>query len=43
VPVLLGGGERLFPDDPAVLGGYEVAELVQSPAVAHFRIVKAGS
>jgi dihydrofolate reductase len=40
VPILLGGGERLFPDE---LEGYEVSELVQSPAVAHFRIVKKAS
>jgi dihydrofolate reductase len=40
VPVLLGGGERLFPDG---LEGYEVTEMVQSPAVAHFRIARKGS
>ena len=41
VPLLLGGGERLF-DDLGDLGGrYEVAEVVSSPAVAHFRLVKA--
>jgi dihydrofolate reductase len=40
VPILLGGGERLFPDE---LEGYEVSELVQSPGVAHFRIVKKAS
>jgi dihydrofolate reductase len=40
VPILLGRGERLFPDG---LDGYEVTELVQSPAVAHFRIAKKSS
>jgi dihydrofolate reductase len=40
VPVLLRGGERLFeaPDD--VPPGYEVVELVSSPAVVHLRLAK---
>jgi dihydrofolate reductase len=37
VPILLGGGERLFDhlDDGAV--GYECVEFVSSPTVAHAR------
>jgi dihydrofolate reductase len=42
VPVLLGGGERLFDDLGDARDRYEVAELVSSPAVAHFRLVRAG-
>jgi dihydrofolate reductase len=40
VPVLLGGGERLFEhlgDGPQ---GYECVELVSSPAVAHVRLAR---
>ncbi|WP_436498048.1 dihydrofolate reductase family protein [Actinokineospora sp. HUAS TT18] len=40
VPVLLGGGERLF-DNLGDLTGYRVAELVSSPAATHARIVRA--
>jgi dihydrofolate reductase len=44
VPVLLGGGERLFDRVDGVVDGvvdgYECAEVVSSPAVAHFRLVK---
>ncbi len=41
VPVLLGGGERLFDDLGDALGGFECVELVSSPAVAHFHYVRA--
>jgi dihydrofolate reductase len=40
VPLLLGGGERLFEDLGDLQGRYEVAEVVSSPAVAHFRLVR---
>ena len=40
VPTLLGGGERLF-DHLEGAPGYECAELVSSPAVAHVRLVRA--
>jgi dihydrofolate reductase len=40
VPLLLGGGERLFDDLGDLQGRYEVAEVVSSPAVAHFRLVR---
>jgi dihydrofolate reductase len=39
-PRLLGGGERLFDDLGAGSTGYELAELVSSPAAAHFRYVR---
>jgi dihydrofolate reductase len=39
VPVLLGAGERLLGDQ---LDGYERVELVASPRVAHFRVLKNG-
>jgi dihydrofolate reductase len=35
VPILLGGGERLFDNLDAAPGGYEFAEVVGSSAVAH--------
>jgi dihydrofolate reductase len=37
VPVLLGGGERLF-DHLDGITGYECVELVSSPSVAHVRL-----
>ena len=40
VPLLLGGGERLFEDLGDLQGRYEVAEVVSSPRVAHFRLVR---
>ena len=41
VPVLLGGGERLFDNlDGVSLAGFECVELVASPAVAHYRYVR---
>lgn len=40
VPILLGGGERLFDGALGALPGYECAELVSSPAAAHFRFVR---
>jgi len=36
VPVLLGGGERLFDGVDGVLADFECDELVSSPAVAHY-------
>jgi dihydrofolate reductase len=41
VPVLLRGGERLFESPDDLPAGYQVVELVSSPAVAHYRIAKA--
>jgi dihydrofolate reductase len=38
VPVLLGGGERLFDHVDGSADGYEVVDLVSSPAVAHARL-----
>jgi dihydrofolate reductase len=40
VPLLLGGGERLFPDDPAVAARYTCSELVSSAAVTHVRLTR---
>jgi len=40
VPRLLGGGERLFEDLADLQDRYEVAEVVSSPRVAHFRLVR---
>jgi dihydrofolate reductase len=37
VPILLGAGERLFDDIGGAPEGYECAELIASPAVAHVR------
>ena len=42
VPVILGGGERLFANLDGRPSGFECVELVSSPAVAHFRYVKGG-
>ena len=42
VPVILGGGERLFANLDGGPSGFECVELVSSPAVAHFRYVKGG-
>ena len=39
VPLLLGGGERLFSDDLNELDGYDV-EYVPSPTVAHMKLAK---
>lgn len=39
VPILLGGGERLFDNVDGVVG-YSCEELVASPTVAHVRLVK---
>jgi dihydrofolate reductase len=38
-PVLLGSGERLF-EDLGTLDGYRCEEVVTSPHVAHFRLVR---
>ena len=43
VPVLLGGGERLFENLDGGPAGFECVELVSSPAVAHYTYVRAGS
>ena len=40
VPVLLGGGERLFENLDGGLAGFECVELVASPVVAHYRYVR---
>lgn len=39
VPLLLGGGERVFAD-PACSQGYEVVECVPSAAVTHARFAR---
>lgn len=38
VPILLGGGERLFDDLDGSVEGYDVTEQVSSPAVTHVRV-----
>jgi dihydrofolate reductase len=40
VPVLLGGGERIFEGLDGLSDSYEVAEYIPSKSVAHVRIVK---
>jgi dihydrofolate reductase len=40
VPVLLGGGARLFDGIEAVADGYECAELVQGASVVHATLVR---
>ena len=40
VPILLGGGERLFDDLGDAPEGYEGVELASSPAVAHVRLAR---
>jgi dihydrofolate reductase len=40
VPILLGGGERLFEHLDGGAEGYECAEFVNSGSVAHVRLVK---
>jgi dihydrofolate reductase len=42
VPVLLGGGERLFDHLDGGPVGYEVAEFVGSPAALHVRLARTG-
>jgi len=42
VPILLGGGERLFDNLDGGPEGLELAEFVPSDAVAHVRFVRAG-
>ncbi len=39
-PVLLGRGERLFADLDDLPQGYQVAEIVSSPSVAHVRLTR---
>ena len=41
VPVLLGGGERLFDSLDGDALGYECVELVSSPSVVHLRLSRA--
>jgi dihydrofolate reductase len=43
VPVLLGGGERLFDDLDGGLDGYECVEFVASAFVAHVRLARASA
>jgi dihydrofolate reductase len=43
VPILLGRGERLFDHLDGGPDGYECAEFVSSPSVAHFRFSRSGS
>ena len=40
VPVLLGGGSRLFDNLDGGPKGYECVALASSPAVAHYRYVR---
>lgn len=40
VPILLGGGERLY-DDLGTLPGYAISSVVQSPAVTHVTFTRA--
>jgi dihydrofolate reductase len=40
VPVMLGGGERLFDEQVGVLSGYECVELVSSERVVHARFAR---
>ena len=42
VPILLGGGERLFDDLGPSTGNYRCVEHVCSPALIHIRITQAG-
>jgi dihydrofolate reductase len=40
VPILLGGGERLFDGLDGGPDGYECVELACSPSVAHVRLAR---
>ena len=40
VPLLLGGGERLFDDLADAPDGYEIAEFVGTPAALHVRFMR---
>ncbi|MDQ1709266.1 MAG: hypothetical protein QOG49_651 [Frankiaceae bacterium] len=40
VPVLLGGGERLFDNVDDALAGYDCVEFVSTPRVAHYRLAR---
>lgn len=42
VPILLGGGERLFDHLDGGPQGYKCVELVSSPSVAHVRFARKG-
>jgi dihydrofolate reductase len=42
VPLLLGGGERLFDHLDGGPEGYECAALISSPAATHARLSRAG-
>ncbi|MEA2704703.1 MAG: hypothetical protein QOD63_2648 [Actinomycetota bacterium] len=43
VPILLGGGERLFDNLDGGPEGYECVELVSSPSAVHVRLSRAGT
>jgi dihydrofolate reductase len=43
VPVLLGGGERIFDGDAAVADGYECVEMVRGTSVMHVRLARKGA
>jgi hypothetical protein len=43
VPVLLGGGERLFEELDGGPTGLEPVDLAASPAAAHFRYARPGA
>lgn len=43
VPVLLGGGERLFDQLGDALSGYACVEFAASPSVLHVRLARTGS
>jgi dihydrofolate reductase len=40
VPILLGGGERLFDNLDGASAGYQVVEFTASPSVAHVRLAR---
>ncbi len=40
VPIMLGGGERLFDQLGGAVDGYECVELVSTPGVAHVRLAR---
>ncbi len=43
VPILLGGGERLFDGLADARDGYQCVELVSSPSVVHARLARVAS
>jgi hypothetical protein len=38
VPILLGGGVRLFDDVQKAPFGFELTKMIESPSVAHLRL-----